>query len=54
MYCLTESFWDDEVFSAAESVTPADAVQQITARIHEIQPAAESSKITRFIYGQAR
>jgi len=51
VFCTTEEFWSEEVFSEAEKILPEEAVRRITHQVTLLNPEADSKKIRRFIMG---
>ncbi|MCL2003489.1 MAG: hypothetical protein FWG72_05740 [Oscillospiraceae bacterium] len=51
MFCTAETFWPPEVFERAAELGEDEAVETITERILELNPAAEEKKIIKFIRG---
>ncbi len=49
VFCMTEEFWGSELFDEAAEIDPHEAEQKITARIMELNPAAEDKRIKKFI-----
>lgn len=48
-FCLTESFWGEEVFKKAASLRPEEAYEQIKSHILMLNPNASEKKIKKFI-----
>lgn len=51
VFCTTELFWGDEVFSRARAITKQAAVERIAAQVKRLNPAAEDRRIRKFILG---
>ena len=51
VYCKTEKFFDAELYDEAAGLTPEYAIERITERILELNPAATERNIRRFICG---
>ena len=51
VFCTTEQFWGDEVFSQAEKIARGDAVESIKKQVLVLNPQAEEKKISKFILG---
>jgi hypothetical protein len=49
--CLTEQFWDSDVFEEAAKISAAQAEASITAQVLKLNPDANQKKIKKFIYG---
>jgi hypothetical protein len=52
VYGTTESFWGGEVFDAAAGLSSGEARDALEERIYALNPAADASKIDKFIYGR--
>jgi hypothetical protein len=53
MYCTTEQFWDDEIFTQAAKIDSGEATETITKQILKLNPEANAKRIHKFIYGRA-
>ncbi len=51
VFCTTEQFWGDVVFSEAADWPADEAANAISARILSLNPGADAKKIRKFIYG---
>ena len=51
MFCTTEKFWGEDVFDQAAQISTNEAIKIITAQVMELNPAAQSKKILKFIRG---
>lgn len=51
VFCLTESFFGEEVFAEADRIPEAEAIDAITQRIYELNPNADRKKVVKFITG---
>jgi hypothetical protein len=51
MYCLTEEFWDAEIFKKAAKIDKQAAIDAITERVFALNPKANAKKISKFILG---
>lgn len=51
VFCTTETFWGEDVFTRAGKITQDEAVQAITEQVKKLNPAADAKKITKFIKG---
>jgi len=51
-FCTVEQFWPQEVFDQADKLTPEEASETITERVYQLNPAADSKKINKFIFGR--
>jgi len=51
VFCTTEDFWGDELFAQAAGISKDKAIDKITARVLQLNPAASEKKITKFIMG---
>ena len=51
MYCTTEEFFGDDVFSEASLYTTDEAVSIITKQIYKLNPSPQEKKIIKFIKG---
>jgi len=51
VFCTTERFWGNEVFSKAAAIEPREAEEAIVARILELNPGADKKKMVKFIRG---
>jgi hypothetical protein len=49
-YCLTEDFWELEVFNSAAAISRERAVSAISARVRELNPNANEKKLAAFIH----
>ena len=52
MFCAVEEFWPPEVFEKASKISPNEAEEAIAKRVYELNPAADSKKINKFILGR--
>ena len=52
VFCLTDEFWEEAVFTEAAKLSEEAATEHITARIMELNPDAQTKKITKFIKGK--
>ena len=50
-FCLADDFFGDGVFTASCDMDEREAAEQITGRIHELNPQAREDAIRRFIHG---
>lgn len=51
VFCLTEEFWEKQVFEEAAKMTETAAAECITAQIMKLNPDAQMKKIAKFIKG---
>ena len=52
VFCTTEQFWgESDVFAQAAQLSEHEAIQAITARVLERNPAAQAKKIEKFVKG---
>ena len=51
VFCTTEQFWGEDVFSQAAKITKDEAMGAIRKRVLELNPQAEEKKIQKFILG---
>ena len=51
VFCTTERFFGEAVFSEAEKITKDAAAQKIREQILKLNPTAQDKKITKFIFG---
>lgn len=51
VFCTTETFWGEGVFTRAGKINRDEAIQAITDQVLKINPAAEAKKIAKFIKG---
>ncbi len=51
VFCTTEQFWGDTLFSQAGAISKNDAVEAITQHVLKLNPQAEEKKINKFILG---
>ena len=51
VFCTTEQFWGDEVFEKAARTSAVESMEAITSQVYRLNPAADSKKIRKFIYG---
>ena len=51
VFCTTEQFWGEDVFSEAAKISKDNAIAAITAQVRSINPLADEKKITKFILG---
>ena len=51
VFCTTESFWGNDVFSQAEEISQDEAFEKIRTRVLELNPQAEEKKIRKFVFG---
>ena len=51
VFCTTELFWGQEVFDSASKLDKEEAIQAITQRVYQLNPAASLKKIQKFIAG---
>jgi len=52
VFCTTEEFWSEsDVFTQADELSADEAVETITRRVLERNPAAQEKKIAKFIRG---
>ena len=51
VFCTTEQFWGEDVFSEAAKISKDDAIASITAQVRNINPLADEKKINKFILG---
>ena len=52
VFCTVERFWDKSVIEKSENINAEDAAEIITERIFKLNPAADKSKIAKFIRGK--
>jgi hypothetical protein len=50
--CLTEDFWDSDVFEEADALTAEQAETALRRQILRLNPNAEEKLIKKFIYGK--
>ncbi|MDR2686449.1 MAG: hypothetical protein LBB75_01755 [Oscillospiraceae bacterium] len=51
VYCLTEEFFPEEVFSAASLLNPKAAADKIEGQVYRLNPEAEPKRVRKFIFG---
>ena len=51
VFCTTEQFWGEDVFSEAAKISKDNAIAAITAQVRSINPLADEKKINKFILG---
>ena len=51
VFCTTEQFWGNEVFSQAAKIARGDAVEAIRKQVLALNPQAEEKKISKFMLG---
>jgi hypothetical protein len=51
VFCTTEQFWGEDIFSQAAKIAKDDAIQAITDQALFLNPEAEAKKISKFILG---
>ena len=51
VFCTTEQFWGEEIFSQAAKIKKADAIEAISERVLLLNPTAEAKKVQKFILG---
>ena len=51
VFCLTEDFFDADVYASASAITPSAAEEHIRQRILQLNVHADKKKITKFIFG---
>ena len=51
VFCTTEQFWGEEVFSQTAMITKDDAIKAITEQVLVLNPNAEAKKTNKFILG---
>jgi len=52
VFCTTEEFWQEDVFTQAAAISPEDAEEKITQQILSINPDSPPKKMRKFIYGK--
>jgi hypothetical protein len=51
VFCLTESFWGEDLFDEAAKIEKEKAIQKITEQVRKLNPNADMKKIMKFIKG---
>jgi len=51
VFCVTERFWERDVFDKADRIDPRDAENAIAEQALRLNPNADHKKIKKFIYG---
>ena len=51
VFCTTEQFWGEEIFSQAAKLSKEAAIEDITKQVLLLNPDAEAKKIQKFILG---
>lgn len=51
VFCTTESFFSEELFQKASTISSDYAIEKIKAQIYHLNPRAEEKKIIKFIKG---
>lgn len=51
VFCLTENFFGESVFDKAAKISEEEGIEQISKRVYQLNPQAESKKVLKFIRG---
>jgi len=51
VFCLTERFFEKDMFEQAAAISIEEAKEKITEQVLKLNPAAQQKKIDKFIYG---
>lgn len=51
VFCLTENFFGEEVFTAAGAITEQEGIERISAQIIKLNHKADKKKVLKFIKG---
>jgi hypothetical protein len=51
VFCLTESFWGEDLFEKAAKIEKDKAIQKIAEQVLKLNPSADMKKIMKFIKG---
>lgn len=51
VFCMTETFWDAEVFKEAAKLSQQEAAEKIMAQLKSLNPAVKDTKAKKFIMG---